>query len=176
MRDLPLQDRKAGVAAASGGSGCWITIGSQQQRLLPWSYLDQGGLRVITPQNGIFAQGTHSHYFLELDILPGRSANSALASLRRLRSPEVSAGGVNFVLAFGADFWRLIASDQAPPDLGPFSEIPGPSGKHAPARQHAGYRVRSRTCGMARDSRCRQPGHGAAVFRLSRQPRSNRFY
>ena len=26
---------------------------------------------MITPQNGIFAQGTHSHYFLELDLREG---------------------------------------------------------------------------------------------------------
>lgn len=91
---------------------------------------------MITPQNGIFAQGTHCHYFLELDLLPGISPGRALASLRRLRAPDVSAGGVNFVLAFGAAFWSQIAPDQAPADLASFSEIRGPTGKHAPASQH----------------------------------------
>ena len=91
---------------------------------------------MITPQNGIFAQGTHSHYFLELDILPGISPRRALRTLRALRAPDVSAGGVNFVLAFGPDFWRAIAPEDAPADLSPFKEIHGPGGKQAPASQH----------------------------------------
>lgn len=91
---------------------------------------------MITPQNGIFAQGTHSHYFVELDLLPGVSPERALVSLRGLRAPDVTSGGVNFVLAFGANLWRGIAPDQAPPDAGPFTEIRGPGGKAAPAGQH----------------------------------------
>jgi porphyrinogen peroxidase len=91
---------------------------------------------MITPQNGIFAQGTHAHYFLELDLREDVRADRALASFRRLRAPDVSAGGVNFVMAFGPDFWRAIAPDQAPAGLAPFTEIRGRNGKHAPARQH----------------------------------------
>ncbi len=91
---------------------------------------------MIVPQNGIFAQGTHSHYFLELDILPGVKPKVALASLAALRAPEVSAGGINFVIAFGSEFWRAIAPTDAPPDLGPFKEIQGPGNKHVPATQH----------------------------------------
>ncbi len=91
---------------------------------------------MTTPQNGIFAQGTHAHYFLELDLREGIPPDQALASFRHLRAPDVSAGGVNFVLAFGPDFWRAIAPNQAPADLAPFKEIRGASGKHVPARQH----------------------------------------
>jgi porphyrinogen peroxidase len=91
---------------------------------------------MTTPQNGIFAQGTHAHYFLELDLREGVSPDQALPSFRRLRAPDVSAGGVNFVMAFGADFWRVIAPDQAPADLTRFTEIRGRNGKHAPASQH----------------------------------------
>ena len=92
---------------------------------------------MITPQNGIFAQGTHSHYFLELDIRPGVSAAEALLSLRRLRAPDVSAGGVNFVIAFSSDLWRALAPGQSPADLKPFSEIHGLDNRNAPAQQHA---------------------------------------
>jgi len=60
---------------------------------------------MITPQNGIFAQGTHAHYFLELDIR-NIAPERVLKSFRRIRAPDVSAGGVNFVLAFGSDYWR----------------------------------------------------------------------
>ncbi len=91
---------------------------------------------MITPQNGIFAQGTHSHYFVELDLLPGMSTRSALASLLALRAPDVSAGGVNFVIAFGSEFWQKIAPGDCPPDLGPFKEIQGPGNKRVPATQH----------------------------------------
>jgi putative iron-dependent peroxidase len=91
---------------------------------------------LITPQNGIFAQGTHSHYFVELDLLPGVTPSRALVSLRGLRAPDVTSGGVNFVLAFGADLWRGIAPQQTPPDINAFSDIRGPTGKFAPSRQH----------------------------------------
>lgn len=91
---------------------------------------------MITPQNGIFAQGTHCHYFLELDLQPGISRSAALRELRRLRAPDVSAGGVNFVLAFGDKLWRKLAPDQSPADLAAFTEIRGATGKYAPAGQH----------------------------------------
>ncbi len=91
---------------------------------------------MITPQYGIFAQGTHAHYFLELDLQVGVPAEKALASFRHLRAPGVSAGGVNFVIAFGADFWRTIAPQQTPADLLPFQEILGENGKRVPAHQH----------------------------------------
>lgn len=92
---------------------------------------------MITPQNGIFAQGTHSHYFLELDIRPGVSAPEALLSLGRLRAPDVSAGGVNFVIAFSADQWRSMAPRETPADLKPFTDVKGPDNVSAPAQQHA---------------------------------------
>lgn len=91
---------------------------------------------MITPQNGIFAQGTHAHYFMELDLREGVSGERALPWFRRLRAPDVSAGGVNFVLAFGPDFWRGICSDQVPAGLSSFTEIHGANGKNVPARQH----------------------------------------
>lgn len=93
-------------------------------------------MMMITPQNGIFAQGTHAHYFLELDIRPEIPSWRALQSFRRLRAPDVSAGGVNFVLAFGPNFWRAICGAQEPQGLAPFQDIRGAGGKHVPARQH----------------------------------------
>jgi putative iron-dependent peroxidase len=43
---------------------------------------------------------------------------------------------VNFVIAFGADFWRAIVPTQVPAGLASFAEIRGLNGKIAPARQH----------------------------------------
>ena len=88
------------------------------------------------PQFGIFAQGTQAHHFLEFDLRPGVSATAAVPSFRRLRTPDVSAGGVNLVIAFGADAWRDVAPAMAPASLAPFSEIIGQDGHRAPATQH----------------------------------------
>jgi len=88
------------------------------------------------PQFGIFAQGTHAHHFLEFDLRDGVSATEAVPSFRRLRTPDVSAGGVNLVVAFGADAWREVAPSMAPSSLGPFSEVIGSDGHRAAATQH----------------------------------------
>ena len=86
------------------------------------------------PQFGIFAQGTHAHHFLEFDLAPGLTGADAVAAFRRLRTPDVSAGGVNLVMAFGADLWRAVAP--APDDLAPFTTVGDTDGRHAPATQH----------------------------------------
>ena len=88
------------------------------------------------PQFGIFAQGTHAHHFLEFDLRPGVAPMDAIAAFRRLRTPDVSAGGVNLVIAFGADVWGSVADSRAPADLGAFQPIAGGDGRHAPATQH----------------------------------------
>ena len=90
----------------------------------------------ILPQFGIFAQGTHAHHFLEFDLREGVSATQAVNSFRRLRTPDVSAGGVNLVIAFGADAWREVAPAHTPADLEPFREVAGAGGRRAPATQH----------------------------------------
>ncbi len=88
------------------------------------------------PQSGIFAQGTNAHHFLEFDLAPGVRAAQALPSFRRLRTPDVSAGGVNLVVAFGADAWREVAPSMAPASLAAFTEVVGTDGHRAPATQH----------------------------------------
>ena len=88
------------------------------------------------PQFGIFAQGTHAHHFLEFDLKPGVSAEEAVSAFRGLRTPEVSAGGLNMVLAFGAVMWRAVAPTTAPADLAPFQPVMGRNGIGAPATQH----------------------------------------
>ncbi len=88
------------------------------------------------PQFGIFAQGTHAHHFLEFDLRPGVTPTQAVASFRRLRAPEVSSGGVNVVIAFGADAWREVAPSMAPASLAPFRGSRRADGRGAPATQH----------------------------------------
>ena len=88
------------------------------------------------PQFGIFAQGTIAHEFLEFDLRPDVGLPVVGAALERLRMPAVAAGGVNLVLAFGADLWRALAPDHAPDDLAPFQPVGALGGHHAPALQH----------------------------------------
>jgi putative iron-dependent peroxidase len=90
----------------------------------------------VLPQFGIFAQGTHAHHFLEFDLRPGVTPTEAVASFRRLRTPDVSAGGVNLVVAFGAAAWREVAPWNVPESLSDFREVVGPDGRRAPATQH----------------------------------------
>ncbi|HTG47873.1 MAG TPA: Dyp-type peroxidase [Actinomycetota bacterium] len=90
----------------------------------------------VLPQFGIFAQGQQAHHFLEFDLRPGVHPRDAVGSFRRLRTPDVSAGGVNLVLGFGADAWREVDPDDTPPGLAPFAEVAGTDGHRAPATQH----------------------------------------
>jgi porphyrinogen peroxidase len=90
----------------------------------------------VLPQFGIFAQGTHAHHFLEFDLREGVSPTQAVASFRRLRTPDVSAGGVNLVIAFGAGAWSEVAPQHAPPSLADFQPLEGAGGRGAPATQH----------------------------------------
>ena len=92
--------------------------------------------RFTLPQFGIFAQGTHAHHFLEFDLKPGITPSVALGAFRLLRTPDVSAGGVNLVVAFGSDAWRSVAPSMAPDDLSPFEPVDGRGERRAPATQH----------------------------------------
>jgi putative iron-dependent peroxidase len=91
---------------------------------------------VTTPQFGIFAQGPSAHAFLEWDLRPGVDLLQAASVLGRLRGPSVAAGGVNLVLAFGPDLWRVLAPSDIPAGLGSFQPIGRLGGHHAPATQH----------------------------------------
>ena len=97
---------------------------------------DAGAQPFLLPQFGIFAQGTHAHHFLEFDRRPGVTVAEAVSALCRLRTPDVAAGGVNVVVAFGAETWRSVAPDAAPADLAPFVPVTGRDGRTAPATQH----------------------------------------
>jgi porphyrinogen peroxidase len=90
----------------------------------------------VLPQFGIFAHGTHAHHFLELDLNPGVTAAEAVGAFRRLGTPDVAAGGVNLVVAFGAETWRSVSPGAAPADLASFRPVTGRDGRTAPATQH----------------------------------------
>ncbi|MEO8251722.1 MAG: Dyp-type peroxidase [Chloroflexota bacterium] len=89
-----------------------------------------------TPQFGIFAQGTIAHSFIEFDLRPDVEMGTVAESLRSLRQPAVSAGGVNLVVAFGSTLWRALAGNDLPVGLAPFQPIATLGGHRAPASQH----------------------------------------
>ena len=91
---------------------------------------------MATPQPGIFALGTASHAYLELDLVPGVSSGMAVERVASLREPRTTIGGVNLVAGFRPELWATVAPDASPADLAGFNEpISGPGGT-LPATQH----------------------------------------
>ena len=88
-----------------------------------------------TPQPGIFALGTRSHYHLEFDRRPDVAPQAIAAAVGALREPSVTAGASNLVVGFGAGTWREVSAEDAPAALAPFTAVEG-EGRRAPATQH----------------------------------------
>ena len=92
---------------------------------------------MATPQTGIFALGTASHAYLEMDLLPGADATTALSTVASLREPRTTIGGVNVVVGFRPELWAAVDADGAPDDVAGFAEpVMGPGGYALPATQH----------------------------------------
>ncbi len=90
-----------------------------------------------TPQPGIFALGTASHAYLELDLQDGARAADLVAGIADLREPRTTIGGINFVAGFRPELWLEVAPDDTPPGLHGFDEpLVGPDGYTMPATQH----------------------------------------
>jgi porphyrinogen peroxidase len=89
------------------------------------------------PQSGIFSLGTSSHAYLEFDVAGGRFAEELAGAVSSLREPRTTMGGVNLVAGFRPELWRVVAPDEAPPELEGFNEaLTGPDGFTMPATQH----------------------------------------
>jgi len=92
-----------------------------------------------TAQPGIFALGTASHAYLELDAVGGVTASELVAAVASLREPRTTMGGVNFVAGFRPEGWREVMPGDAPTELSGFDEdVVGPDGFTMPATQHDG--------------------------------------
>jgi putative iron-dependent peroxidase len=74
------------------------------------------------PQEGIFAEGSASHFFLEYQLIDGVSDAQLRATLASAIALPLSAE-VNKVWAFGADCWQRLAPDAIPAGLKPFAAI-----------------------------------------------------
>ena len=78
-----------------------------------------------SPQAGIFALGTASHAYLELD---GHGVDGLVPAIASLREPRTTMGGVNLVAGFRPELWP----GDAPEGLHGFDEDVG----FMPATQH----------------------------------------
>ena len=92
---------------------------------------------MATPQTGIFALGTASHAYLELDLLPSSDPSTTVARVASLREPRTTIGGVNLVAGFRPELWAGVAPDAAPPGVTGFDRpVTGKDGYALPATQH----------------------------------------
>ena len=83
-----------------------------------------------TAQAGIFALGTASHAYLELDLREDRAAQELVSAVASLREPRTTMGGINLVVGFRPELWRDAAPKDAPDELKGFNDDvigPGPS-------------------------------------------------
>jgi porphyrinogen peroxidase len=88
-------------------------------------------------QGGIFALGTSSHAYLELDLAGGQDRAALVRAVASLREPRTTMGGVNLVAGFRPELWRTVAPDDAPPGVEGFNaDLVGVEGFVMPATQH----------------------------------------
>ncbi len=92
---------------------------------------------MASAQPGIFALGTASHAYLELDLAAGADARQAVMQVASLREPRTTIGGVNLVVGFRPELWASIAPDAAPTGVAGFNQpMVGAGGYVLPATQH----------------------------------------
>ncbi len=113
------------LAATRSGSG-----------VLPWDGARYNAC-MYTPQAGIFALGTSSHAYLELDILDAKKFREFASTISSIREPRTTTGGVNFVIGFRPELWREVVPEDAPPNVEGFNQqIQGIEGFVMPSTQH----------------------------------------
>ena len=92
---------------------------------------------MTTAQGGVFALGTASHAYLELDALPGGDATELVRTIASLREPRTTMGGVNLVAGFRPKLWSVVAPEGAVAGLHGFDDdIRGSDGFTMPGTQH----------------------------------------
>jgi putative iron-dependent peroxidase len=92
---------------------------------------------VSTPQSGIFALGTASHAYLELDALQPGATRELVNAVASLREPRTTMGGINFVAGFRPELWREVVPEDAPSGAEGFNQdLVGVEGYTMPATQH----------------------------------------
>src|SRR5262245_36010964 len=89
------------------------------------------------PQPGIFALGTASHAYLELDAVDAERRPELVQTIVSMREPRTTMGGINLVVGFRPELWRELAPEDAPHDVEGFNAaVVGSDGFAMPATQH----------------------------------------
>jgi putative iron-dependent peroxidase len=92
---------------------------------------------MAAPQTGIFALGTASHAYLELDARDPTAGRELLTAVASLREPRTTMGGVNLVAGFRPELWREAFPGDTPSELTGFNDdLTGVDGYTMPATQH----------------------------------------
>jgi putative iron-dependent peroxidase len=90
-----------------------------------------------TPQSGIFALGTASHAYLELELRPSADERELVTAVAGIREPRTTMGGLNLVAGFRPELWSRVAPDDAPAGVTGFNgAVVGAAGYQMPATQH----------------------------------------
>lgn len=90
-----------------------------------------------TAQAGIFALGTSSHVYLELDLVDDKQRSEFAAAIAAIREPRTTTGGVNFVIGFRPELWQEMMPQRTPAAIEGFNkDIEGIEDFVIPATQH----------------------------------------
>jgi putative iron-dependent peroxidase len=90
-----------------------------------------------TAQSGIFALGTASHAYLELDARAPDATRELVRAVASLREPRTTMSGVNLVAGFRPELWREVFPDDAPSRVEGFNrDLVSADGYTMPATQH----------------------------------------
>src|SRR5579872_1754127 len=90
-----------------------------------------------TPQSGIFALGTASPSYLELDLRSGANPSDMVRLVANLHGPQATTGGVNLVAGFAPSLWAEVANGDMPEGVTGFErDMVGAGGFVMPATQH----------------------------------------
>jgi putative iron-dependent peroxidase len=90
-----------------------------------------------TPQPGIFALGTTSHTYLELDATSDSDPQAVVTAIATVCAAATTLRGVDVVAGLRPELWASISPDGGVPDATSFStDIVGPDGFTMPATQH----------------------------------------
>jgi putative iron-dependent peroxidase len=89
------------------------------------------------PQPGIFAVGTASHGYLELDLLDAADPAATVRVLADLAERETTMGATNLVVGVRPEIWARVSPDTLPKGLAGFTEpVVGADGFTMPATQN----------------------------------------
>ena len=90
-----------------------------------------------SPQTGIFAMGTASQLYLELDRVRPASGLGFVRAIAGLREPRTTMAGVNLVVGFRPELWRRLRPRGIPSGFTGFNrDLRGADGYRMPATQH----------------------------------------